>query len=135
MCSKRMGIEIGNPSMDAFSGRNSNDIINCIAQKLNDKFQIVLIILDRSTERFYKDIKKFINCEIGIPSQVVKSENFSKNLSYFTNVLNQMIIKMGKRLFTIDFNRELRSVVRYFYIKILKYFYNLLDDYFHWLVD
>lgn len=108
-----MGINIGDPSMDAFNSNNTEGIVNEISRLgLNGNLQIVLIILDRFTEKSYKEIKKYINCEIGIPSQVVKCENLSKNLSYFTNVLNQMIIKMGKRLFTIQFNPELSKIVR-----------------------
>jgi hypothetical protein len=108
-----MGINIGDPSLDAFNSNNAEGIINEISRfNLNENLQIVLIILDRFTEKCYKPIKQFINCEIGIPSQVVKCENLSKNLSYFTNVLNQMVIKMGKRLFTIEFNKELTKIVR-----------------------
>lgn len=121
-CSRRMGINIGDPSLDAFSANNTEGILNEISRlNLNENMQIVLIILDRFTEKSYKDIKKFINCEIGIPSQVVKCENLSKNLSYFTNVLNQMVIKMGKRLFTLSFNNELSKIVRK--IKFFKKFF------------
>jgi hypothetical protein len=122
-CSRRMGINIGDPSIECFSANNAEGIINEISRfNLNDNLKIIFIILDRFTEKCYKPIKKFINCEIGIPSQVVRCENLSKNLSYFTNVLNQMIIKMGKRLFTIEFNRELSKIVR----KILNNLNNFL---------
>lgn len=111
-----MGINVGDPAMEAFNGNNAKDIVNDIARmnigKNKGQFQIIFIILDRFTEKCYKDIKKYINEELGIPSQVVKCENLSKNLSYFTNVLNQMIIKMGKRLFTINFASELSKIVR-----------------------
>ena len=109
-----MGINIGEPSIKTFS---SNKIVDEISEmNLNPKLQIIMVILDRFTEKCYKDIKKFINSKLGIPSQVVKCENLSKNLSYFTNVLNQMVIKMGKRLFSINFENKLKSEVRNLYI-------------------
>ena len=115
-----MGINIGDPVLEVFSANNTEGIVGEISQmKLTNDLQMLLIILDRHTERSYKEIKRYINSEVGIPSQVVKCENLSKNLSYFTNVLNQMIIKMGKRLFSISFDQNLYKVVRRLFL-----FYN-----------
>ena len=50
-----------------FSSNNADEIINEISRfNLNENLQIVLVILDRFTEKCYKPIKDFINCEIGI---------------------------------------------------------------------
>jgi hypothetical protein len=101
-CCKRMGIRVDEPSIEVF---HSNEIAEEISRmNFNRNVQLLLIILDRRSEKSYKDIKNFINSKLGIPSQVVKCENLNKNLSYFSNVLNQMVIKMGKRLFTISFD-------------------------------
>ncbi len=65
-------------------------------------YSIIVIILSRNEKQFYKYIKNKVMSQYGIPSQVVLRENFSKNLSYFTNVLNQMNNKVGGELFKIE---------------------------------
>ena len=116
-----MGINIGDPLVDTFQANSTEGIIGELSHmKLNNDLRIILIILDNSSERSYREIKRYINTEVGTPSQVVKCEKLNSNLSYFTNVLNQMIIKMGSRLFSIDFNKNLKNKV----IKNLKYFHN-----------
>lgn len=120
-CSRRLGINIGNPIVETFQGNSTQGIIGEFSHmRLNNDLRIILIILDKYSEKSYKEIKRYINCEVGTPSQVVRCENLTKNLSYFTNVLTQMIIKMGSRLFSIEFHQNIKKIVKnniYFFIK------------------
>jgi len=67
--------------------------------------KVILVVLDRNTKHIYKTIKRFIYCELGIPVQVVLKENSSKNLSYYGNVLNQIIAKMGGQLYNVPLDK------------------------------
>jgi hypothetical protein len=107
-----MGISIERPQIERVTSRSAEGVINEMRNmKLNGELKIVVIILNRFSETHYKQIKYYLNTEVGTPSQVVKMENLSKNLSYFTNVLCQMIVKMGGRLFQINFMKNLYSLV------------------------
>lgn len=119
-CSGRMGISLERPEIERVSARSAEGFINEMKNmKLNNELRIVVIILNRFSESHYKQIKYYLNTEVGTPSQVVKAENLSKNLSYFTNVLCQMIVKMGGRLFKINFNDQLYKKVNNKLILIL----------------
>lgn len=112
-CSGRMGISIERPQIERVSARSVEGFINEMKNmKLNGELKILVIILNRFSESHYKQIKYYLNTEVGTPSQVVKMENLSKNLSYFTNVLCQMMVKMGGRLFKINFMNNLYAQVK-----------------------
>jgi hypothetical protein len=115
-----MAVEIGEPIIEVFNANSSEGIIGELSHmKLNNDLRILLIVLDRNSEKSYKEIKKYINNEVGTPSQVVRLEKLNSNLSYYTNVLAQMIIKMGNRLFSIEFDKNLElKVINFIYIYI-----------------
>jgi len=111
-CSGRMGISLERPEIEKVSARSAEGVIGELRNmKLNNDLKMIVIILNRSSESHYKQIKYYLNTEVGTPSQVVKMENLSKNLSYFTNVLCQIMVKMGGRLFKINFMRNLYNEV------------------------
>ena len=63
---------------------------------------MIVIILDRNEKKYYNQIKNKLMTKFGIPSQVVVKQNLMKNLSYFTNVLLQMNVKLQGELFHIN---------------------------------
>jgi aubergine-like protein len=111
--SRQMGVNVETPSrVKEHRGRNSNEWIDELKNMdFNHGLRIILVVLDRSTKSFYSSIKRFLYAEVGIPTQVVLKENCSKNLSYFSNVLNQMIVKMGGILYKIALHSALSSKV------------------------
>ena len=117
-----LGIIVGDPIIETFQSQSKEGIISELSHfKLNNDLRMLLVILDRSLEKLYKDIKRYIYTEVGTPSQIIKVENLSKNLSYYTNVLTQMVSKMGSRLYSIDFHDNLKKLVikKLIFLKIL----------------
>jgi aubergine len=121
--SKQMGVKVESPKIRDHRARNPEEWIEELKNMdFNHGLRIVLIILDRSTKSFYSSIKRFLYSEVGIPVQVVLKENCSKNLSYFSNVINQMIVKMGGMLYKIPLHPMLSKIVNTY----LYYFFSLL---------
>jgi len=111
-CSGRMGVTVERPIIETVSARSAEGVVNDLKNlKLNNELKILVILLNRQSESHYGQIKNYLNSEVGTPSQVVKIENLSRNLSYFTNVLLQMIVKMGGKLFKINFSDNLYKYV------------------------
>jgi hypothetical protein len=102
-CGRGLGITVEDPKIIEHRCRREEDFLEEIDKIRNLKdYSIIVIILSRNEKQFYKYIKNKVMSQYGIPSQVVLRENFSKNLSYFTNVLNQMNNKVGGELFKIE---------------------------------
>lgn len=111
-CCGRIGVRVEKPEIERVNSRNADGFVNEMRNMhLNSHLKIILIILDKFSENNYKKIKTYLNTEVGTPSQVVKAENLSKNLSYFTNVLVQMVVKMGGILFKINMTNNLYTSV------------------------
>jgi len=112
-----MGVSVERPEIETVSSRSADGFISEMRKmRLNTNLKIIVIILNKFSESHYKSIKNYLNTEVGTPSQVVKAENLSKNLSYFTNVLCQMIVKMGGKLFKINFMKNLYQEVKLSFI-------------------
>lgn len=110
-----LGVRVDNPKFFAHDGRNRDDWVDHIKSlnfQSNREIKILLIVLDRFTQDYYGEIKRHLNSELGILSQVVKLENLSKNLSFFSNVLNQMVVKMGGVLYNIHLDEKLTNTVK-----------------------
>jgi aubergine-like protein len=111
--SGKMGIRIEKPQRcNLIQARNIEEWTDRIRElSFPNNIKIVLVILDRNTKHIYTIIKQHLYSAIGIPVQVVLKENLSKNLSYFSNVLNQMVVKMGGKLYSIDLDKKLSDNV------------------------
>ena len=102
--------------VEVISSRSAEGFISEMENmNLNSELKLILIILDRFSDSYYKNIKKYLITKVGTPSQVMKVENLSKNLSYFTNLLVQMIVKMDGQLFKIKFIDNLYTLVKSFF--------------------
>lgn len=101
-CCRGIGIKVDDPREIQHNCRYEEDFVNELNRIENIRsYSIIVIILSRGEKTLYKEIKKQITSNFGIPSQVVIRENFQKGLSYFTNVILQMNYKIGGELFVI----------------------------------
>ena len=84
--------------------------------KIDNGKKIVIVILDRNTKNLYSVIKDYLYTEKGITSQfMLHDENPNKggkkkqNMSYYSAVLNQMVVKSNGELFRLNFCKPLDS--------------------------
>jgi hypothetical protein len=111
-CSGNMGVKVGEPVFLEKNLRNQEDWIEFIRSlDLPEKItkfglRVGVIILDRNSKHYYPAIKNLICTSIGLPTQVMLKENSTKNLSYYSGVLNQIQVKIGGRLFSIPMPGE-----------------------------
>jgi hypothetical protein len=112
-CSSNLGITVDHP-IQYFSANMRNvddwiehlektDLIKGVSQ---GQLKLIIVILDRNSKHIYKDIKNYVYTKVGAPIQVMLKENASKNLSYYSNVLNQIVVKMGGQLHNIPMPNE-----------------------------
>jgi aubergine-like protein len=113
-CSRNLGVNVDKPQIYTHHGRNAGDWIDYLKDKDLSQYRILLIVLDRSSRNFYSDIKNYIYSVVGIPCQVVLTDNASKNLSYYSNVLTQMQAKLGGRPYQIYLHDHLNKNVSEF---------------------
>ena len=93
---------------------NKSQIINEL-QKLdyNHGKKMIMVVLDKRTRNLYPTIKDFIYTQTGLASQfMVHDENQrgakkKQSLSYYSGVLNQMVVKANGELFKIKFSEEI----------------------------
>lgn len=124
--SEQMGLIVKPPRIFKINARNKDEWVENI-ESLNlaeSPLKIVLVVLDNYSKDYYSSIKRYLYCELGLPSQVVLKENGGKNLSYFSNVLNQMVAKMGGALYSIHlddiFAKNPTMIIGYDSIKLGK---------------
>ena len=109
-CSKNLGVQIEEPTIEGFDAKYPEDFIEDLKRvDLNSGKQIVLCVLDERSKNFYSSIKKYLYEQIGIPSQVIHCKNKSQNLSYYSNVLNQMVVKAKGELYNIVIHQNLQK--------------------------
>ena len=109
-CAKNLGIHIEKPNIKLIDARNANQFVDQLRKiNFNDGKRLALICLNNHTSNYYPLIKRYLYEQIGIPTQVInmdKSRN-QKGLSYFSNVLNQMNVKVGCELYNINIDNNL----------------------------
>ena len=109
-CSRNLGVHIDDVHVEGFNARHSEDFIEELKHlDLNSGKKIVLCVLDDKTKHFYSSIKKYLYEQIGIPSQMIHIKNKNQNLSYYSNVLNQMVVKAGGELYNITIHQNIQK--------------------------
>ena len=111
------GINFKLPTLFKLNSTKNNEIINELRSlKIDNNKKIVIVILDRNTKNLYPLIKDYLYTEKGITSQfMLHDENPNKggkkkqNMSYYSAVLNQMVVKAKGELFRLHFCKNLDS--------------------------
>ena len=105
------GISFKFPHLIKLNSSNNDDLIQELHNlKIDQNKKMVIVVLDRNTKHLYPLIKDFLYTEKGITSQfMLHDENPNKggkkkqNMSYYSGVLNQMVVKAKGELFGLKF--------------------------------
>ena len=110
------GLEFNLPKLHVLKTKNKNESKLLIEelQKIDfsDGKKMAMIILDHNTKDLYSIIKNYIYTQGGIASQCLLHDEKIKGkskftLSYYSGILNQMVVKAQGELFEIKFCEEL----------------------------
>jgi hypothetical protein len=100
---KTLGVIVEEPHQIRHNkNRHCEELLDHLKKETLEKFQILLIVLDRNTKNWYVNLKReFIQVK-GVPTQVVLKEKIGSSTNkYFESILNQMVMKMGGIPYTI----------------------------------
>ena len=116
IASEAFGIKFDFPHLQKIENNkiNKTDLINEL-QKIdyNHGKKIIIVVLDKKTKHLYPTIKDYIYSQTGLASQfMLHDENQrggrkKQSLSYYSGVLNQMVVKANGELFKIRFCDEI----------------------------
>ena len=105
------GITFTLPTLLKLNNSSNNGLIQELRSlKIDNNKKMVIVILDRNTKNLYPIIKDYLYTEKGITSQVMlhdenphKGGKRKQNMSYYSAVLNQMVVKSKGELFRLHF--------------------------------
>ena len=111
------GITFKFPELIKLNSSNNEDLLYELRNmKLSPDKKIVIVVLDRNTKNLYPLIKDYLYSERGISSQfMLHDENPNRggkkkqNMSYYSAVLNQMVVKSEGELFRLNFCKGIDS--------------------------
>lgn len=112
---ENLGVKFLRPTLHRISNTRHDDLLNELKKiNYNDGKIIVIVVLDKSTKNLYPYIKDFLYTQAGLTSQfMLHDENprgggrKKQNLSYYSAVLNQMVVKSHGELFRMDFSEKI----------------------------
>ena len=111
------GITFTLPTLLKLNNSLNNGLIQELRSlKIDNNKKMVIVILDRNTKNLYPIIKDYLYTEKGITSQVMlhdenphKGGKRKQNMSYYSAVLNQMVVKSKGELFRLHFCKSIDS--------------------------
>ena len=110
---RNLGVNFDRPKLEKIYNRREEDLLNDLRKiNYNDGKKVAIVVLDRSTKNLYPTIKNFLYTQGGITSQFMlhdenpKGGRKKQNLSYYSAVLNQMVVKVKGELFRINFTTK-----------------------------
>ena len=111
------GITFTFPTLLKLNNSSNNGLIQELRSlKIDNNKKMVIVILDRNTKNLYPIIKDYLYTEKGITSQVMlhdenphKGGKRKQNMSYYSAVLNQMVVKSKGELFRLHFCKSIDS--------------------------
>jgi aubergine-like protein len=112
---KNLGVSFSRPKLEQiYSTRKSEELLQELKKiNYNDGKEIAIVVLDKSTKSLYPFIKDYLYTQAGLTSQfMLHDENprggrKKQNLSYYSAVLNQMVVKSKGELFRINFSEKM----------------------------
>ena len=111
---KNLGVNFTRPKLEEISlKRRPDDLLKELKKiNYNDGKEIAIVVLDRDTKNLYPTIKNYLYTQGGITSQfMLHDENprggkKKQSMSYYSGVLNQMVVKNYGELFRIKFTER-----------------------------
>lgn len=108
------GLQFSLPELHAIEDTNKNELIPRLEKiDFNNGKKMAIIVLDHQTRNLYPIIKDYIYTQSGVASQCMLHDEKIKvgkskfTMSYYSGVLNQMVVKAEGELFEIKFCEEL----------------------------
>ena len=113
---KKFGVKFELPQLEKIYSRREEDLLNELRKiNYNDGKKIAIVVLDRNTKNLYTIIKNYLYTKGGLTSQFIlkdenpKGERKKQNLSYYSAVLNQMVVKAKGELFSINYTTKITN--------------------------
>ena len=108
------GLEFSLPKLYILENTTKNELIQELEKiDFNNGKKMAMIVLDDNTRNLYPIIKDYIYSQAGVASQCMLHDektrpNINKfTMSYYSSILNQMVVKAQGELFEIKFCEEL----------------------------
>ena len=108
------GLEFSLPRLYILENTTKNELIQELEKiDFNNGKKMAMIVLDDNTRNLYPIIKDYIYSQAGVASQCMLHDektrpNINKfTMSYYSSILNQMVVKAQGELFEIKFCEEL----------------------------
>ena len=113
---KNLGVKFTLPSLEKIFNTKEEALINDLRKiNYNNGKKVAIVVLDKNTKNLYHIVKNYLYTQSGITSQfMLHNENSrnsknKKNLSYYSCVLNQMVVKLKGELFKINFTEKITN--------------------------
>ena len=113
---RNLGVKFDLPHLEKIHSRIEEDLLNELRKiNYNDGKKIAIVVLDRNTKNLYPIIKNFLYTQGGLTSQFMlhdenpKGGRKKQNLSYYSAVLNQMVVKAKGELFSINYTTKIAN--------------------------
>ena len=112
----KLGVTFKLPALQKLFNTKEEALINDLSKiNYNCGKKVAIVVLDKNTKNLYSTIKNYLYTQGGITSQfMLHNENpkfgkNKKNLSYYSSVLNQMVVKVKGELFRINFTEKISN--------------------------
>ena len=114
---RNLGVNFSRPKLELiYSTKKGDDLLKELEKiNYNDGKEMAIVVLDKYTKGLYPFIKDFLYTQGGITSQfMLHDENprggrKKQNMSYYSAVLNQMVVKAKGELFRINFTNKISA--------------------------
>ena len=113
---KNLGVNFNLPQLEKVHNKHEEQLLIELGKiNYNDGKQVAIVVLDRGTKHLYPVIKNYLYTQGGLTSQFMlhdenpKGGRKKQNLSYYSAVLNQMVVKAKGELFRMNFTQKITN--------------------------
>ena len=114
---RNLGVKFGLPKLEEIHNKHEEKLLDDLRKiNYNDGKVMAIVVLDRFTKNLYPTIKNFLYTQGGLTSQFMlhdenpKGGRKKQNMSYYSAVLNQMVVKSKGELFRINFTEKISKM-------------------------
>ena len=112
-----LGVKFELPKLEEIHNKHEEKLLDDLRKiNYNDGKVMAIVVLDRFTKNLYPTIKNFLYTQGGLTSQFMlhdenpKGGRKKQNISYYSAVLNQMVVKSKGELFRINFTEKISKM-------------------------
>jgi len=114
---RNLGVKFELPKLEKIHNKHEGQLLDDLRKiNYNDGKEIAIVVLDRFTKNLYPTIKDYLYTQGGLTSQFMLHDENPKrgrkkqNMSYYSAVLNQMVVKSKGELFRINFTEKISKM-------------------------